>query len=187
MTCSLTGWSRPLGLLGLLGLAACGPDPRAGQYVGDRITATDFENLAGWGADVQALSREHAHSGRFATFAGPAREFSLTYRLPLREASVHTIKAVEVDAWVLVPSGQAAASLVVQVFRPPGSPEATPLYNEPLPLLGEVHEYGKWQPVHHVFVLPPGLPPDAELRCYLWRAGSPETVYLDDLTLKARE
>nr|GFB80774.1 hypothetical protein [Tanacetum cinerariifolium] len=55
-------------------LAACGGNPAAGQYVGDSITTTDFDNLAGWGADPNGLSREHAHSGRFATFVSPERD-----------------------------------------------------------------------------------------------------------------
>jgi hypothetical protein len=170
-------------------LAACGSNPDAGQYVGDSITATDFDNLAGWGADPNGLSRDHAHSGRFSTFISPEREYSLTYNLPLRDASVHTIKAVEVDAWVYLPSDQAKASLTVQVVRPvpAGGTTAASLSNEPLHLLDQVHKFGKWQPVHQVFVLPPNLPADSELRIFMWRDASSEPVYLDDLTVKARE
>lgn len=169
----------------LMGLAACGGDPRAGQYVGDIITATDFEQLAGWGGtDLQALTRQQAHSGRTATFVGPGREFSLTYHLPLGQASVHTIKAVELDAWVYLPSDKANAVLAVQVQQAPGG---VALYDEQLRLLDQVHKFGSWQQVHKVFVLPWNLPGDAELRIFLWRSASPEPVYLDDLTVKARE
>ena len=181
-------WLRAALALALAGsLAACGGNPNAGQYVGDSITATDFDNLAGWGADPAALSREHARSGRFSTFVSPEREFSLTYHLPLKEASVHIIKAVEIDAWVYLPSANAKASLRVQVFRPPGSADTSPLFNEPLHLLDQVHEFAKWQPIHQIFELPPDLPLDSDLRIYLWRDASAEPVYLDDLTVKARE
>ena len=181
-------WPHAALVVALAGsLAACGGNPAAGQYVGDSITTTDFDNLAGWGADINGLSREHAHSGRFATFVSPEREYSLTYSLPLRDASVHLIKAVEIDAWVYLPSDKAKASLTVQTVRPPGSPDTSSLSNEPLHLLDQVHKFGKWQPVHHVFVLPPGLPVDSDLRIFLWRDASSEPVYLDDLTVKARE
>ena len=172
-------------LAGLVGLAACGGDPRAGQYVGDIITATDFEQLAGWGdADGPALTRQQVHSGRTATFVGPTREYSLTYHLPLGRASVHPIKAVELEAWVYLPSDKANATLAVQVLPPGGG---KPLYDEPLHLLDLVHVFGRWLGVHQVFVLRWDLPSEAELRIFLWRATSPEPVYLDDLTVKARE
>ncbi len=185
---SLAKQLRRAGLLtGLAGLAACGGNPRAGQYIGDIITATDFEQLAGWGGtDLSALTQQHAHSGRTATFVGPGREFSLTYHLPLGQASVHTLKAVEVEAWVYLPSGQADALLAVQVQRPPAGSGAT-LYDAQLRLLDQVHEFGTWQRVHKVFILPWNLPGDAELRIFLWRSASAEPVYLDDLTVKARE
>ena len=185
MTCSLSARTKAL-LAAALGLAACGNDPRAGHYVGDDITSTDFENLAGWGADVSALTREHAHSGRYATFVGPEREFSLTYKLPLGLASVHTLRAVDVAAWVLVPTPQAGAALTVQVLPPPGTP-GLPLYSEALHLSSPLVEAGKWSPVSHVFVLPAGLPAEAELRIYLWRDTDAGPVYLDDLRVKARE
>jgi len=176
-----------LGLALLAGLAGCGGDPRAGTYVGDAIIRTDFEGLAGWGADTDALSRAHAHSGQFATFVGPAREFSLTYRLPLGQASVHPLRAVDLEAWVYAASPRAEAALTVQVFRPPGSPAGPPLYSESLHVGSSPAEAGTWRPVHHVFVLPSGLPGEAELRIFLWRDTGAEPVYLDDLYAKARE
>jgi hypothetical protein len=185
---SLAKRLRWVGLLtGLAGLTACSGDPRAGQYVGDIITAIDFEQLAGWGStDLTALTQQQAHSGRMATFVGPGREFSLTYHLPLGQASVHTLKAVEVDAWVYLPSGKADALLAIQVQHAPVDSGAI-LYDAQLRLLDQVHAFGSWQRVHKVFILPWDLPGDAELRIFLWRSASAEPVYLDDLTVKARE
>ncbi|MGI4740319.1 MAG: hypothetical protein ACRYG7_34540 [Janthinobacterium lividum] len=182
-------WGRHarLGVALLAGLAGCGGDPRAGHYIGDDITRTDFEEMAGWGADEGALTRAHAHSGQFATFVGPTREFSLTYQLPLGQASVHTLRAVDLDAWVYAASPRAGAALTVQVFRPPGSPAGPPLYSEALHVGSTPADAGTWHPVHHVFVLPSGLPGDAQLRIFLWRDAGSEPVYLDDLHAKARE
>lgn len=172
-----------LGLLPLL--LGCGSHQDTGKYVGDIITQTDFEDMTGWGADVSAVTRERAHSGRFAIFVNPTREFSLTYRLPLREASVHQIKAIDIEAWVYVPSPSTNASLDVQVGS--SAPGGSTPYTEQLRLIDQVHEFGKWTKVQHTYVLPAGLSPDSELRIYLWRNTSPEPVYLDDLQAKARE
>jgi len=171
----------------LAGLSACGDDPAKGRYVGDTVIRTDFEDLAGWGPDPSYLSDVHAHSGRQAIFIAPDREYSLTYHLPLGQASLHRIKALDVSAWVYLPSDKAKATLAIQVFRAPGQPAGPPLYSGDLLLTDAVHKYGKWQPIQHVFVLPDDLPVDAELRLYLWRASSTERVYLDDLYVKARE
>jgi hypothetical protein len=176
--------SLAFGLLSLL--MACSSDQAAGHYIGDVITRTDFEDVAGWGADVSAVTRERAHSGRFAIFVNASREFSLTYRLPLREASVHQIKAVNLEAWVYVPSGQADASLNVQVESATGT-GVSPLYSEQFRLLDQVREFGKWTKVQHTFVLPAGLASESELRIFLRRNISPEPVYLDDLLAKAQE
>lgn len=176
------GWVLGLGLL-----SACHSDPAQGTYVGDIITRTDFEDLLGWGADPAALSRDRAHSGRYAMFVGPSREYSLTYRLPLRDASVHTIKAVEIDAWVYLPSPKAAVSLNVQLGRAIAGGDPNPIYEEQLALLDQVHEFGKWTQIHRTFVLPENVPGESELRIFLWRQSSPEPVYLDDLQVKARE
>lgn len=181
------GWLAWLGAALLAGPAGCGGNPQAGRYIGDDITRTDFESMIGWGADEGALTREHAHSGQFATFVGSTREFSLTYHLPLGQASVHPLRAVDLDAWVYAASPQASAALTVQVMRPPGSPAGPPLYSEALHVSSSPTDAGKWRSVHHVFVLPDGLPGEAELRIFLWRDTGSEPVYLDDLHVRARE
>ena len=173
-----------LGLLSLL--AACGSEQDTGYYIGDSITRTDFEDAAGWGADVSALTRERAHSGRYAIFVNAGREYSLTYRLPLREASVHQLKAIDIEAWVYLPSAKANASLNVQV-SPAGTNGGSTRYSEQLHLLDQVQEFGKWTKVQHTFVLPAGLSAEDELRIFLWRDASAEPVFLDDLHAKARE
>ncbi|GAC1594102.1 MAG: hypothetical protein NVS3B25_16570 [Hymenobacter sp.] len=169
-------------LLGLVA-AACS-DSGAGHWVGDYVTANDFEAVRGWNPDAAALTRDHAHSGQYATFVGPGREYSLTYDLPLNEASVHALKGVAVEAWVYLPSPQAAASLEVQVRLPGGGQLG---YSGRLTLPDQVKEGARWTRVRQEFALPAGLPGDAHLRIFLWRNTSHEPVYLDDLRVKALE
>lgn len=183
---SRPAWAAILAVL-IACLPGCSGAPNTGKYVGDTAIRTDFEDLAGWVADPSGLTNVHAHSGSQALFVSADREFSMTYHLPLGSVSLHHIKALEVSAWVYVPSAQAGSALTIQVFPPTGRPIVGLPYSEALPLLDQVHEYGKWQQVQKVFVLPDGLPVDADLRLYLWRGSSKEPVYLDDLYVKARE
>lgn len=175
-----------LGLaLGALAAAGCATDPNAGTWIGDEVTHNDFESAMGWVADPRTLTRDHAHSGRYAVLVDGSHEYGLTYNAPLREASVHQLKAAEVEGWAYLPSERADASLNVEVWS--AAEPAVKLYGDRLRLLEQVHEYAKWTPVRKIFALPTGLPPDARLRIFLWRGASAEPVYFDDLRVKARE
>lgn len=169
----------------LLGLLAACSGSDAGSWVGDYVTVNDFEAVRGWGADAAAITRDHAHSGQYAIFVSPEREFSLTYDLPLNEASVHTLKGVAVEAWVYLPSTQDAASLDVQV-RMPGTDNQLG-FTDRLMLPDQVKDGAKWTRIRKEFAFPPGLPGDAHLRIFLWRNSSHAPVYLDDLKVKALE
>lgn len=178
-------WVDRLLMLGALGiLASCSSNSDQGQWIGDYVTTNDFESVAGWGSDLSSLTRDHAHSGRYAVQVGPDHEYGLTYDLPLNQASVHQLKGVEVDAWVYLPSSQASGALALQIIDA-GSGKA--VHAEYLPLAEQVQVYKEWRPVRKRFMLPAGLSNDLHLRIYLWRNNSPETLYLDDLSVKALE
>ena len=165
-------------------LAACSSGEE-GNWVGDYVTVNDFEALRGWGIDGNSLTRDHAHSGQYATFVSPEREYSLTFDLPLNQASVHTLKGVTVEAWVYLPSPQAAASLEVQVQLP--GAENHQGFAGSIKLTDQVKEGAKWTRVRQEFAFPAGLPGEAHLRIFLWRNASSQPVYLDDLKVKALE
>lgn len=187
MTLAPAGWRPrwPLLLSTLLGLLTACSGADTGHWVGDYVTSNDFEAVRGWGADAAGLTRDHAHSGQYAVFVGPEREYSFTYDLPLSEASVHALRGVAVEAWVYLPDVQTSASLDVQV-RLPGA--ASPLgFAGSLRLADQVTERAKWTRVRQEFLFPAGLPGDAHLRIFMWRNASPGPVYLDDLCVKALE
>jgi hypothetical protein len=154
--------------------------------VGDYVTTNNFESVLGWGADAGSLTQEHAHSGRFAVWVDANHEYSHTFRLPLGQASMHTLKAVEVEAWVYLPSARAAGAVSLQIVDPANN-GLRMVHTEQLDLLSQVTEYRKWTLVRHTFVLPDSLSPAYELRVFLWRNNSPEPVYLDDMSIKALE
>jgi len=181
-------WAVAVGWLLLAGSAACSPaNPADGAWIGDEVTHNDFESVAGWGgADRSTLTRDHAHSGRYAVLVDANHETGLTFDLPLYEASVHTLAAVEVDAWVYLPSNHADASLQVETVVEGPEPHAV-LHNEQFPLLPAVSEFKKWMPVHHLFHLPSSPPNGTHVRLFLKRGSTTEPVYLDDIRVKARE
>ncbi|HEX8425819.1 carbohydrate binding domain-containing protein [Hymenobacter sp.] len=180
----LRSTSRLLALCAIAVLTSCSSHSDQGKWIGDYVTVNDFESVLGWGSDASSLTRDHAHSGRYAVQVGPEHEYGLTYDLPLSQASVHQLRGVEVEAWVYLPSSQASAMLALQIIDA-GSGKA--VHTEYLPLTEQVQEYKEWRPVHKRFILPVGLSNDFHLRMYLWRNNSPETVYLDDLNVKALE
>ena len=176
-----------LGRLALAtGGAACGShDPADGTWIGDDVTRNDFEAVAGWGAaDRSTLTRDHAHSGRYAVLVDSTHATGLMFDLPLYEASVHTLQAVEVEAWVYLPHDKADATLQLEAVAEDGT---VPLFSEQLPLLSQVSDFKRWTRVQHIFHLPGGLPGSTHLRLYLKRGTNPGPVYLDDIRVKARE
>lgn len=168
--------------------AACSShNPADGNWVGDDVTRNDFEAVAGWGgADRTTLTRDHAHSGRFAVVVDTTHETGLMYDLPLFEASVHTLQAVEVEAWVYLPNEKADAVLQVEAIADGPEPRAV-LFSEQFPLLSQVEEFKRWTLVKHIFQLPGSMPGSTHLRLFLKRGSSLAPVYLDDIRVKARE
>lgn len=183
---ALVAAARSYGAVVLLLLSACTPaDPALGQYVGDEVAHNDFEAVRGWGsADTTSLTTTHAHSGRFAVVVDARREKGFAYDAALHNASVHPLRAVEVEAWVNLPSARADAALSLQLWPANGSP---PTHYDQLRLLDQVTQFNQWVPVHALFKLPAGLGDDDRLRIFLWRSASAEPVYLDDIRVKARE
>jgi hypothetical protein len=184
---SLRSWrATGLALLGSVALGACSSDPGRGEWVGDYITTNNFESVLGWGAQAPTLSKEHAHSGRFAVRVDANNEYGQTFDVSLAEASVHPLKGVRLDAWVYLPSTQATGALVLQILDTANNGMRV-VHSEQLDLAKQVRAAKEWTPVQHDFVLPAALAPGYRLRVYLWRSNSPEPVYLDDISLKALE
>jgi len=172
----------------LLLAAACSSDPADGQWIGDDVTRNDFEAVAGWGgADRSTLTRDHAHSGRYAVLVDAGHETGLMFDLPLWEASVHPLAAIEVEAWVYLPSDKADARLQMELVAGEGPEPRPTLQSEELILLSQVHDFKRWTAVHHIFRLKAGAPGSAHLRLFLKRGNSTEPVYIDDVRVKARE
>ena len=170
----------------LLFLAACTPDdPALGTYVGDEVTHNDFESLRGWAtADTAALTTALARSGRWAVRVDAVQPVGPVFKAPLGAASVHTLKAIEVEAWVYLPVGQSDAELRVEIWPAAGGGF---LHREAWPLRSQVRSVAEWVRVRHTFKLPAGSNSADYLCLTLAHIPNAGPIYLDDLTVKALE
>ena len=149
---------------------------------GTLATRNDFEGVLGWGGgNDPSVTNERAHSGKFSVKVGPQSEYGYTYTQTLGKMSTARAKDVTVSAWVWLTSAQAPSSIVMSITR---SPELnTPVYYGSVELAKEVKKFKTWQLVTKTFTLPDSVQATNQLKCFLWRVGSNENVYADDLTL----
>ena len=172
-------------LAGLVGtgllLASCSGNDDT-TVKGSLVTRNDFENVLGWGGgNDPSVSSDRAHSGKFSVKVGPQSEYGYTYIQTLGRMSTAKAKDVTVSAWVWLTSEQDPSSIVMSITR---SPELnTPVFYGSVELAKEVKKFKTWQLVTKTFTLPDSVQATNQLKCYLWRVGSNENVYADDLTL----
>ena len=171
-------WSLLVGI-GLL--ASCAKKDEA-VIKGILVTQNDFESVIGWNGNSDAsVTAERAHSGKHALVVGPQTEFSYTYIQTLGKMSTAKIKTLTVSAWVWAPNAQVPGSLVLSITHSPV--RDTPVFYGSFALAKEVKKFKEWQQVSHTFALPDSVQDTNQIKCYLWRAGSNENVYADDLAL----
>ncbi len=168
-----------LGSLVALTATSCGNDATANNQ--NVLVSSDFDTLAGWLPEAQSatLSRDKAHSGRYALKVDPGHDYSLGYKAMLGQLHETRIKKIKVTAWAFVPTADAKASLVVTVGNPDPANDK-PLLWDALEL-NNASTVGKWAEVSKVVTIPDKALPISPLGIYLWRTGGGQPVYLDDL------
>ena len=182
-------FSFPRLLRGLAGLAAasllllsCSSRPDA---AGDAaiLMHNDFDSLAGWlGVTPHpSLTNEKAHSGAYSLKVDSNTEYSLNYKKPLGQLSDVRMAKLKLEAWVWVPDA-ASKALLVTSFAESG---AKPLSWNGFDLTKSGAKYGEWTQVSTVIEVPAAATANTLFDTYLWRTGSTQPVYLDDLTVSA--
>lgn len=169
-----------LGSLVALTVAGCGGNDTVAPD-SNILVSNDFETLAGWLPEPQnaTLTREKAHSGRYALKVDGTHEYSLGFNALLGQLHETRITKIKVSAWVFVTAADAKAALVTAISTP-GAPSDKPLLWESLDL-SQSKEVGKWLEVSKVITLPANTAPTNALVLYLWRTSGGQPVYLDDL------
>lgn len=178
MTFSARHFSALAGVL-LIGATACSKSEEK-TVSANRITFNDFESLDGWGPANASLTTVQAYSGRYSIKVDQDAEYSLNYRNLLGKASVAKIQKLTLHGWVFPAGPKSTGSLVVQIVDPNNGKQ---IYYESLDLGKEVKEANKWNEVRKEFTLPANIEAAQELRVYMWRGGSEQPTYLDDLEI----
>ena len=181
----MTKW---VGTLLVVALASCGGEPSAPATTANTITSNNFEKLFGWNNDYQnaSLTKEKAHSGVYSLTVKPGVDFSLGYSNLMGNMCASRPTRLTLQAWAYVPGNQANAKLVVEILDP-RHPEGNKLLWQGIDLNKEVKRYHSWQPIEKSIPIPPAVNAASVFKLYLWRADSPEPVYLDDIKLERGE
>ncbi|QDA59946.1 carbohydrate binding domain-containing protein [Hymenobacter jejuensis] len=167
------------------GLAACSQDEPPATVATDanRLAFNDFENVLGWGdLNTSNITNERAHSGKYSVKVGPDNEYGTGYSRELGLMSPHKPSQLTVSAWVWVPDRTATASLVVTLNR--SASDETKVFYSRIELLQEIKHFQEWEHISKTFTLPDTVAVTNQFKFYLWRNGSPQNVYVDDMEIR---
>ena len=166
-------------------VASCSSDDKLPTAGANTITANDFESVAGWGVDPETLTKEHAHSGKYALKVDAGHEYSLTYDVVLGQASPRKLKKVRLTGWAFLPNDKATSVLSLQIIDPDQGNKG--VFVDGIDLRESVKDYNKWVKVSKEFTLPEDITYTQHMKIFLWRAGSSEPSYLDDIVVETIE
>jgi hypothetical protein len=171
-------------LYGVLALALVSCGEKAANKPAGLLAENDFESLDGWSSGVNnpSLTKEQAHSGVYSVKVNPGIDYSLGYNNQLGKVSATRIHKMKLHAWVRLPNDKTTVLLVGEV-KNEGAPKS--VVWEGLDLLKEAQTKGfdKWIEVEKTFDLPESVTYNSQLLVYLWRGGSTQPAYLDDLQI----
>lgn len=172
-----------LALAGLM--ASCSSDDALPAAGANTITTNDFESMMGWVANSETLTKEHAHSGKYALKVDAGHEYSLTYDAVLGQVSPRKLKKIRVTGWGMLPNEKATGVLSVQVTDPDQGNKG--VFGEGIDLKEQIKDYNKWVKVSKEFTLPDEVTYTQHMKIFLWRAGSSEPAYIDDIAVEIAE
>ena len=167
---------------GLLVLAGCNKSDDENDA--NLIAANNYESVVGWGGDTNSITREHAHSGRYAVKVDANHEFGLGFGMPLGEATARKPHLVRISGWAFKTDDKSNARLGLQVFDMTTNQEVFGdgiLYGE------QVKDVNKWVHISKDIKLPDVVKSTQHLRVFLWRDGASTPAYLDDLRISLVE
>ena len=76
-----------------LALPGCGSDKSATDDP-NSIAFNDYESVMGWQPDLNAVTREQAHSGKYSVVVNGGKEFAMGYTLPIGKATARITSSV---------------------------------------------------------------------------------------------
>ncbi|WP_375434660.1 carbohydrate binding domain-containing protein [uncultured Hymenobacter sp.] len=172
----------------LLAVSTVSCDGKLEEIPANQLASNDFESVDGWMGDntPPSLTKEKAHSGRYALKVGPGVEYSMGYNNLLSKLSASKVTKLKVRAWINLPNGTSQPVLVTAITDP-NNPGAKPLVWEGLKLSDQVKSFNKWVEVEKTITFPATVNYTNKINVYLWRTGAVETALLDDLIIEKVE
>lgn len=169
-----------------LALTACGENAK--EIPANQLASNNFESVEGWFGDntPASLTKEKAHSGRYAVKVDPSTEFSMGYSNLLGKLSASKLKKIKIHAWVNIPVSGPKAVLVTQITDPANSSAQAVLWDG-LRLAEATKARNKWVEVEKEVTLPTNITYAHKIQVYLWGADNAETTLMDDLTISKVE
>jgi hypothetical protein len=165
--------------LSLLLLAGC---KSSGSSATDpnQISFNDFESMVGWAPNVESLSREQAHSGKYSVKVGPGTLFGVGYSTQLNKVFDHKPHKIRISGWGYMTDSRSGARLGFQVFDLAQNKE---VYGDGVDFNDAVKTPGKWVEIEKVITLPPAVTGEQQMRVFLYGAGAGSPAYIDDMRI----
>ena len=176
MTRYFLAFALPLAALALPG---CGSDKPATDDP-NFIAFNDYESVVGWQPDLNAVTREQAHSGKYSVMVGPGKDFALGYSLPIGKAAARRPHTLKIKGWAFMTDAKSTARLGLLVREPGTNKE---IYGDGIDLKDAVKDPKKWVEISKDVTLPATINSNQELCVFLWRSNAETPAYLDDLSI----
>jgi hypothetical protein len=142
---------------------------------GTILVANDLENMA-W-INLQTLSKDVAHSGRFSSRLDSLTEFSFGYSNTFSNLSDTLPFSVDVSLWIYYPELKINSSLVISIDSVNKN-----IFWKGIPLIDSIKTANQWQKINVTFELPKKIMPTDQLRIYVLN-NEKRKFYMDDLSL----
>lgn len=178
MTLRFRAFALPLLTCATL-FAGCGGNQAVTDDV-NLIGFNDYESVLGWQPDANAVTRDHAHSGKYAIMVGPGKDYALGYGLPIGKATSRKPRKIGISAWGYMSDAKSVARLNLQLYNPATGKEA---FSDGIDFSSAIKTPKKWMEISKEVTLPENIDSNLELRVYLWRANAETPAYLDDMRI----
>jgi hypothetical protein len=141
------------------------------------VYVQDFESLAHWTWE-NSLTREKAHSGRYAAFTGAGQEYSQTFAMPMSEIYNEGYRHLDVQMWLWKQTLNSRVRLIMEI-----SDADSTLVNDSYLVRTAVIQPETWGVFSIHKRLRQNLNPNSTLKIYLWSLEH-DTAYMDDVRIR---
>ncbi|MBO3271899.1 hypothetical protein [Hymenobacter defluvii] len=166
----------------VLAMTACKSRPAHQDDVHEYVILDeDFEQLGSWLTEpAPTLTKERAHSGRYAVKVDKEHPYSITYRLTLNKAFKTRPHRVRLSAWVWVARSSDQAQLVFSLNSPTSN--TPPIFTTRI-YIGDNWPFKRWVHLSRDIDLPPEFSSESQIVIYLWHCAAQNPVFADDWKL----